>query len=362
MKLFNAGNERIKRKYFEWEKEANGKSQKTIDNIRAALYLFEEITSFQDFKSFKKEFAIDFKKELMKKKNKKTKKLVSKTYLLHTTRYLMDFFKWVSCQAGYKSKIHLPDIAYFNLSDKDKQIANSPSDKQYPTLEQIECAIKKMPAETEIQKRDRAVIAFLILTGARVNAVASLKMKHVFLEEGYVVQDPNDVKTKSSKKITTYFFPVGEIFKDIFIDWINFLKNEKHFDYESPLFPKTKLGHDQNNQFVGDCLDTEHWQSTEPIREIVETAFELACFPRYTPHAFRNTLTQLLYEMCKSTEASKAWSQNLGHEKLSTTLTSYGHIAVENQGRIIKNLAKDDEDQPITKRELKKLLSQKNGT
>ncbi|OGT07182.1 MAG: hypothetical protein A2103_02190, partial [Gammaproteobacteria bacterium GWF2_41_13] len=356
--LFNAGNERIKREYFEWEKEANGKSQKTIDNIRAALYLFEEITNFQDFKNFKKEFAIDFKKELMKKKNKKTNKLVSKTYLLHTTRYLMDFFKWVSCQAGYKSKIHLPDIAYFNLSDKDKQIANSPSDKQYPTLEQIECVIKKMPAETEIQKRDRALIAFLILTGARVNAVASLKMKHVFLEEGYVVQDPNDVKTKSSKKITTYFFPVGDLFRDIFVDWVNFLKNEKHVDYDSPLFPKTHLELDENNQFICEHLDGGHWQSTTPIREIVETAFESAGFFRYTPHAFRNTLTQLLYELCKTPEHLKAWSQNFGHSSPMTTVTSYGKIPLDNQGKIIKSLGTYEDDKPITKKELKELLSQ----
>ncbi|OGT22753.1 MAG: hypothetical protein A3C55_06075 [Gammaproteobacteria bacterium RIFCSPHIGHO2_02_FULL_42_13] len=57
----------------------------------------------------------------------------------------------------------------------------------------------------------------------------------------------------------------------------------------------------------------------------------------------------------------KAWSQNIGHNSPLTTLTNYRQILVGNQGKIIKNLGKDDEDKPITKRELKKLLLDKNG-
>jgi hypothetical protein len=35
-----------------------------------------------------------------------------------------------------------------------------------------------MPVETAIERRDRALIAFTILTGARDGAIASLKLKH----------------------------------------------------------------------------------------------------------------------------------------------------------------------------------------
>jgi len=362
MTTYNAKNERIKREYFEWEKEANGKSQQTIDNINAALYLYEKHINFKDFAPLVKNSIVAFKSEIMKKENCRTHKPISKTYLLHTSKHLIEFFKWLSCQSGYKKKIHKPDIAYFKLSDKDTQIANSPSSKKFPTISQIECVIKKMPAETEIQKRDRALIAFLILTGVRVNALSSLKIKHIFIEDGYIEQDPNEVKTKFSKKITTYFFPVGDIFKNIVIDWFNFLKDEKHFDYDSPLFPKTKLELNQNNQFVGERLDVEHWQSTTPIREIIESAFESSGFLRYTPHAFRHTLTQFSYELCKNPGDFKAFSQNLGHGSPLTTLASYGHIPVENQGKIIKNLGKNDEDQPVTRKDIIELLSQKNRT
>lgn len=38
-------------------------------------------------------------------------------------------------------------------------------------------------------------------------------------------------------------------------------------------------------------------------------------------------------------EHFKAWSQNLGHEKVLTTFLSYGEVACQRQGEIIRGLA-----------------------
>ena len=38
-------------------------------------------------------------------------------------------------------------------------------------------------------------------------------------------------------------------------------------------------------------------------------------------------------------EQFKAWSQNLGHEKVLTTFLSYGAVACQRQGEIIRDLA-----------------------
>jgi len=77
-----------------------------------------------------------------------------------------------------------------------------------------------MPTTTLIQRRDRALVAFTILTGMRDNAIASLRLKHVDLDRELVVQDPNEVRTKFSKRIITYFFPVGEDLKQVVLDWL----------------------------------------------------------------------------------------------------------------------------------------------
>ncbi len=67
--------------------------------------------------------------------------------------------------------------------------------------------------------------------------------------------------------------------------------------------------------------------------------FERAGLSYFNPHSFRNTLAQLGEEVCKAPEQFKAWSQNLGHEKVLTTFLSYGEVACHRQGEIIRNLA-----------------------
>lgn len=93
MTKYNAANERIKRRYLEWEKEAKGKAEATINNMRDAIYRFEEGIGFKNFKLVTKQDIIAFKKHLKQTKNQKTGNPVSKTYLLHTSKYLIAFFQ-----------------------------------------------------------------------------------------------------------------------------------------------------------------------------------------------------------------------------------------------------------------------------
>jgi integrase len=58
----------------------------------------------------------------------------------------------------------------------------------------------------QIERRDRALVAFTALTGARAGAIASLKLKHVDIDQGRVDQDARQVKTKFSKSFITWFF------------------------------------------------------------------------------------------------------------------------------------------------------------
>jgi integrase len=52
-----------------------------------------------------------------------------------------------------------------------------------------------MSSASDIEMRNRALIAFTFLTGVRDGALASLKLKHVRLTEREVVQDAREVKT-----------------------------------------------------------------------------------------------------------------------------------------------------------------------
>ncbi len=63
-----------------------------------------------------------------------------------------------------------------------------------------------MPSGTPLQRRDKSLFAFLMLTDARDGAVASLRLKHIDLVENCVNQDARDVNTKFAKTFTTWFF------------------------------------------------------------------------------------------------------------------------------------------------------------
>ena len=64
-----------------------------------------------------------------------------------------------------------------------------------------------------------------------------------------------------------------------------------------------------------------------------------AVLPYFHPHSIRKTLARLGEQICKSPEDFKAWSQNLGHEKVLTTFLSYGEVACQRQGKILRSLA-----------------------
>jgi hypothetical protein len=52
-----------------------------------------------------------------------------------------------------------------------------------------------------------------------------------------------------------------------------------------------------------------------------------------------NPAPRCRYSISKTPEQFKAWSQNLGHEKVLTTFLSYGEVACQRQGEIIRDLA-----------------------
>jgi len=340
MSKHNANNERIKRRYFSYLKEAMRQSEPSVDATAAAIHRFEKYTKYKDFKKFHIQQAIGFKNYLADQKNQQTGKPLSKATLHSTLGHLKKFFFWLAGQPGYKSRLQHSDSDYFNISEKDMRIATARREQKAPTLEQVKHAISQMPVETEIQRRNRALVAFTLLTTARVSAIASMKLKHVDLSEGCLQQDAREVKTKFSKTFTTYFFPVGDEIQEIVVDWVKYLREEKLWGNDDPLFPSTRVAQNTNYQFEAVGLDRKHWSSATPIRKIFKEAFEKAGLPYFNPHCFRNTLTLLGENLCRTPEQFKAWSQNFGHEKVLTTFLSYGQVENRRQGEIIRGLAK----------------------
>lgn len=347
----NTANEIIKQKYFEQLKHVNGKAKSTIAQHEHSIIRFETFTGFKSFKTFDQMQAIGFKEHLHKSGR-------SLSTISSTINQVKRFLSWLRTGRGYTRSIKTFDIQYLNLSDKDKRAAAAPADKKYPSLKLIERVVKAMPYETSIEMRDRALVAFTAITGIRDGATVSLKIKHFDSERMLVLQNPKEVTTKASKRIDTFVFPISDILEQIFLDWVEYLKEDMAFADADPLFPATDVGQDEDRCFSVKGLSKEHWASAAQMRKIFKTAFNAVGEETYGPHSFRNMIVSQAYKRKLTHAELKAWSQNLGHEGLLVTLNSYGKIDLEEQGKLIRKDNEPDE-QPLTRAELNKILRKK---
>lgn len=336
MRKFNEDNERIKRRYAQYLKGPKRLDPTTIDKAMQAVLKFEQSTKFKSFKLFHIEQAIAFVDALQNEISKKTGKPLSKSTISSSLAALKKFFFWLAGQQGYKSRISYSDADYFNLNLKDSRIAHQKREIPFPSLEQCKHAFIKMPDNSDIEKRNKALFAFLMIAAARDGAIASLQLKHIDLIEGCVHQDAREVKTKFSKTFSTYFLPIDMIYTNYFYEWVRYLREELLFGPDDPLIPKPKLVIGNEGGFQVQGLSRDIYASSNALRKIINETFENACLPKFPPHSFRKTVTKWGQARYISPAALKAFSQNLGHDSVATTLDNYCPVSTDEQKKLIR--------------------------
>lgn len=330
-------NLRIKRKYLVWLKDAKGLSEASIDKAAAAISAYESFLAGKGFRAFHSERARDFKRRLASQKNQRTGAKLSQSSINGTLREVKAFFHWLADQPGYKSKISHSDADYFSPDRKSETARRGSCWKPHPSPEQVRVLLGQMPTGTVLQRRDRALIAFLFLTGSREGAAITLRLAHFDLANACVHFDGKTVDTKFGKTFTTAFFPFGHDVERIVRDWLAELKDIHLFSASDPLFPKTKVALGQSRRFEAAGICREPWASPSSAAKIFKTAFDDAGLPPFSPHRVRDTLAELASEHCRTPEDYKAWSQNMGHDDVLTTFRSYGSVAT---GRQVELMAK----------------------
>ncbi len=255
-----------------------------------------------------------------------------------TLRLVKGFFHWLVSRPGFKRVLTYADVEYFNNTRKAGRVAHTQRQIPYPSMQQAAHAFQAMPFETEFERRDKALFAFFMLTGARDGAVASLKLKHVNVALGHVFQDAREVNTKAAKTIHCQFFPVDKAYADCFAAWVTYLREVKLFGPEDALFPKARVGVVEGQGFVNLGLARAGFASAAKLNTIIRGAFAAVQMPQYTPQAFRKTLTHYGSAVCKTMEEFKAWSMNLGHENVATTINSYLPVTEQRQLELIRTM------------------------
>jgi len=338
-------NEIAKRRYYKYLEHSRGSSRESIKHYKSAISSWQEFTNNEDFSCIS-ETKIENFKEWLKNKNKKNSSVtISLSHRYDILRFLKIFFNWLSDQTGYKSKITKTFIDYFNLTMGEVRQATQQRNRISPTMEEAKILIESIKGETEIERRDKALISLVFLTGIRISALSSLPIESFDKENLIIDQDPRlGVKTKNTKKIMTSLIPFSyQEPLNYFLDWYNFLINIKNFKQTDPLFPATKIesgNDDKLGYYSTEEISSNFWKNTSSPRKIFENRFKQAGLKYYHPHTFRNLIVKEFSKLPLSEEERKAISQNLGHADVETTFGSYGynHISEDRQFEIIKNI------------------------
>lgn len=342
-------NEVMKRQFFLHLKEVKGFSKDSLDAYEGAILLWQDCTENKDFASFGKQLARAFKTWLKLRIGKQGEPL-SLTYMYHVLRRLKGFFQWVAMQPTYKSRVNPIDIEHLSLSKKETRIAIQPNKRDIPSMEEVVKVIESIEIKNDVDRRDRALICFTILTGARISAIYSLPMMAFDEETLTVDQNPKfGIKTKFSKRIVTTFFPIeytGAV--DHFLEWYRYLKHAKGFTGKDPVFPVARVECGKQNLAFHATGDVEpiFWQDSGSARKVFQKRFLEANVPYYHPHTFRHLVVKEFAKTKLTEEEKKAISQNLGHENTGTTFGSYGygHIEEERQVDIVKRIKLGDKE------------------
>jgi len=206
---------------------------------------------------------------------------------------------------------------------------------RYPTLGQCRHASDRVPDENQIESRNKTLFAFLMITGARDGAIASLRRKHIDLVERVVYQGAREVRPKNLKTFNTWFLPIYPTYRKCFEAWVAYLRNDLLFGHDDPLFPRPAMGVEAG-RFAVTGLSQTPYATAGPIREVIKAAFTIAGLPVFAPHSFRKTIVKWGVGYYTTPEALKAFSQNIGHESLLTAYSAYLPVLQERQPKLIR--------------------------
>ncbi len=364
-------NEQRKRDFFEHLKGGEGFSKDSVNKFAEAIGQWQIFSDNEDFATFNKSKATAYVDWLHSRAAKTEAGQLALVTQYNYLRRLKRFFKWLSEQPGYRNKILKNDVDFLRLSKKDARVARSGTTKTMPTFEEFKKIIESIEVNNEIDMRDRAMICFALITGCRISAIVSLRMKNFDKEKKQLDQNPGDgVLTKNSKRILTTFFPIRwDAPEQYFMEWFKHLE-ERGFGPENPIFPATMtLPSANKNGYSKDSVSTEFWSAAGAARKIFEKRCINAGVPYFHPHQFRHLVVNILSKTRLTEEEKRAISLNLGHEDVGTTFGSYGYGSMNDEEAVkivqkLKDVQDDggggltltDEERAVFERIMRRLL------
>lgn len=252
-----------------------GLARSTVAAKLRSLTQLEILNPKRSFLNLKPDDIVASKEKLQATMGAKTGKRLSYSTITHTLSDWGDFFHWLASTREGRRTLDPVIASWCRPSRADKERARASAPKPVPEISDAIAAFAQMPAITQLERRNRAVFATLLLTSIRADTLASLTLGIVDSEEGAIWQDARIVRTKFSKSNNVYFLPFAPTARPILSDWINELRRLGLGDSDA-LFPR-----DIELQRLADGERIPPgswpcWSGSAQVRAIVRGAFQSA--------------------------------------------------------------------------------------
>lgn len=312
----NAKNEKLKILYEQYLKyrRNNKLKQDTINSKILHIDIYDEFFKYVTFDNYTYEKGIAFYNFL---KDKDIMPATMFSYLNDVYEFLDWHFRTHRVKNAKKL---IEQLDTLKPRDEDIRLSHRLTYVEYPTIETFD-KILDFNEVTLQDKRDKAILAFLLISCARVSATATAKIGDIDIDNMVFKQDPlAGVKTKRQKHILTKLLPFDARYTNIFLKWIDYLKTMYNFDENCPLFPKIKMLN------KGETILKDFMSGEAEFNKILETRCKNASVQKFHPHAFRHLGIHHALKYVRTGTQLKALSQNVGHEDITNILEQYAKM------------------------------------
>lgn len=326
----NPANEEIKqdyRFYLKYQRDFKLNNDSIKDKM-SKIDKYDEFFNYADFIEFDANKGVEYYKHLLERFEDGQLEMSTVLSYLNTIK---EFLNWYFDNHKVKSKKTLiASLVTLEPKDEHRRLAQRLEYVEYPTHEEFEQIIS-FPEETILDKRDKAILTFLYLSGARVSAVATATIKSFDEKRMIFFQDPLEgIKTKRSKHIISKLIKFDNKYYEIVRNWINFLKTEYGFKDCDPLFPVVK-----------DVVKKNFMNGEADYRKMIAKRCKDVLLPEYHPHAFRHAHIYKGLSYVRNGLQLRALSQNVGHESMMTILEKYAKMKPEEYMRVLDDMVGD---------------------
>lgn len=266
---------------------------------------------------------------------------IARSTLQHRAGHLREFIKWLVLQSGYK---HLDGGIADAMILKRKVVrqATQPETKPSATFEEVLEMLDRLPHNSLMEERDRALFAATYANGFRAKVQTNLKIGNVDLNTKRTNQNGLREFAKNGKTYDAGPYAGFEPFLEVYLDWVRKLR-DLGFSEEDAVFPS-------NIDLVQKRLPLDASHATVPsmrsehaIRRVFREA-SATVSKSYSPHSARRTITTCQIKICRTPAELRAVSQNLGHESLETTIKYYAKLSDTDRFQILEDMASHGQD------------------